>query len=813
VLHKNKTFPLSLALLLSFGVYLEPTAAVEERQLIVAQAQAKETTFPLPNSLPEGSVVKVSSSQNVESINNNLKQKFEEKYSGAKLEVSTTDSDAALTAIAEKKADLAAISRPLTEAEAAQGFKTVPINREKIAIIVGEDNPYNGNLTIDQFAKVFRGEFIDWSEIGGISQPIRVIDRVDTNDTRRSFPGYPVFQSAEFKAGTNATVPSETGIEAVVKELRKDGISYAPVSAVKDLKGIKVVEMHQTLPDDPRYPFSQPNLYVYQGELSDAAKGFLGFVTAPAGQGIIQETIAIAKPLPGVSTNGEKPATDSATTNTPATTTAEKPATDSATTNTPATTTAEKPATDSATTNTPATTPNNAGEAQTNPDTTAEQKSKGWLWWLLPLALLIPLLAFLAKKGKDSETIINEGGDGRDLVGAGVSGSSPDPDRGGKGIVAGTTLATGLGAAAIANRRQEQSNLPNKVDLDATVEGVRNKFDDATTDINPPNSPNLDVNTKINTPDAPNLGGTVDNIRTKFNDATTNINTPNTPNLGENANINTANVANLGGTVDNLRDRFNDATTNINTPNAANFDATVEGVRNKFDDATANINTPDAQNLGGTVDNLRTKFDDATAKINTPDAQNLGGTVDNLRNKFDDATANINTPNAPNLGGTVDNLRNKFDDATANINTPNAPNLGGTVDNLRDRFNDATTNINTPDAPNLDGTVDNLRTRFDDATTNINTSDPYMNVVDINRKFDDAATNINTPDAPNFDSLQGRLGDNLNPLGDRLEMEAQNTPSNDFLDRIKNKAEEMIDDVTNKTSEGKDNLTGESDRQ
>jgi ABC-type phosphate transport system substrate-binding protein len=729
VLHKNKTFPLTLALLLSFGVYLEPTSAVEKRQLIVAQTQEKETTFPLPDNMPEGSVVKISSSQSIEQINNNFKQKFEEKYSGAKLEVSATDSDAALSAIADKKADLAAISRPLTEAEEAQGFKTVTINREKIAIIVGENNPYNGNLTIDQFAQIFRGEITNWSEIGGTSQPIRVIDRVDTNDTRRSFPSYPVFQNAEFKTGTNATVPSDSEIEAVVKELGTDGISYAPVSAVKDLKGIKVVEMHQTLPDDARYPFSQPNLYVYQGEPSEAAEGFLGFVTAPVGQGIIQETIAIANPLPGVNT------------------TAEQPATDSATTNTPATTTAEQPATDSTTTNTPATTPSNLGEAaQTNPDTNAEQKSNGWLWWLLPLALLIPLLAFLTRKGKDSETITNENGDGRELVGAGVPGASPETDRGGNGIVAGTALATGLGASAIANRRQEQSNFPNQVNLDTTVEGVRNKFDDTTTNISTPDVPNLDVTKNLNTSDTPNLGGAVDNIRT----------------------------------------RFDNTTANINTPDAPNLDATVEGVRNKFDDATAKINTPDAPNLGGTVDNIRTRFDDTTANINTPDAPNLGGTVDNIRTRFDDTTAKINTPDAPNLGGTVDNIRSRFDDATAKINTPDAPNLGGTVDNIRSRFNDTTSNVNT--------------------------SDPYMNVVDIHHKFDDTATNINIPDAPNFDSLQGRLGDNLNPLGDRLEAEAQNNPSNDFLDRIRNKAEEIIDDVSNKTSEVKDNLTGDSDR-
>jgi phosphate transport system substrate-binding protein len=502
VLHNNKTFPLTLALLLSFGVYLEPTRAEKKQQLIVAQAAAKETTFSLPDKMPEGSVVKISSSQNVEQINNNLQEKFESQYSGAKVEVSSTDSDAALEAVASKKADLAAISRPLTEAEVAQGFKTVPINKEKIAIIVGENNPYDGNLTIQQFAQIFRGEITDWSEIGGPSGAIRVIDRVDTNDTRRSFPSYPVFQSAEFKAGSNATVPSNTEMEAIVKELGTDGISYAPVSATKDLQGIKVVVMHQTLPADPRYPFSQPNLYVYQGEPSDAVKGFLGFVTAPVGQGIIQNVLTIASPLAGVNsssaTTPSDPSSTATETKTTPETTPEKAATDSTTATAPATTPSdasttatdtktnpEKAATDSTTATAPATTPSDTNSTATAPETTPEKAAtdsttataaetatetqpKGWLWWLLPLALLIPLLAFLMKKGKDSESttnIIDESD--RELVGAGVNrpNSNNGSDNDNNGIVAGTALATGLGAAAIANRRQEQSNFPNQVDL------------------------------------------------------------------------------------------------------------------------------------------------------------------------------------------------------------------------------------------------------------------------------------------------------------------------------------------------------------
>ena len=303
MLHHKKIVPFTLALLASVGVLAEPIRASQSPAFLIAQETTTESSFPLLDKLPQGSSVKFSGSESIGNTGTSLVEKFESKYPGASVEFTSTTSDAALTAVQNNSADLAAIGRTLTDTEKAQGFKTVTLNREKIAIIVGTDNPYNGNLTIEQFAKIFRGEITNWSEIGGTPGAIQLVDRLDTNDTRRSFPNYPVFQSAPFQAGSNATIPNQDNISAVVKELGSNGISYAPISLTKGLKGIKVVTMHKTLPDDPRYPFSQPNLYVYQGELSPAAQGYLGFVTANAKQGTVAQTPENNSSLTGTTTS------------------------------------------------------------------------------------------------------------------------------------------------------------------------------------------------------------------------------------------------------------------------------------------------------------------------------------------------------------------------------------------------------------------------------------------------------------------------------------------------------------------------------
>jgi ABC-type phosphate transport system substrate-binding protein len=228
----------------------------------------------------------------MEVFNQGLKQRFEGDFPGTTVELSAQGTDAALQAVLDDKLDVAAIGRALTEAERAKGLVATSLGRAKIAIIVGADNPFSGNLTFAQFAKIFRGEITDWSEVGGAPGPIRVIDRPEFSDTRQAFQPYPVFKSAPFATGATAVPVSQDVTADVIKDLGKDGISYAIANQVLTQKSVKIIPMHKTLPDDPRYPYSQPLAYVHKAAASPAAQAFLGLVTAPAGQSVIQGAMA-----------------------------------------------------------------------------------------------------------------------------------------------------------------------------------------------------------------------------------------------------------------------------------------------------------------------------------------------------------------------------------------------------------------------------------------------------------------------------------------------------------------------------------------
>jgi phosphate transport system substrate-binding protein len=257
-----------------------------------ALAQAPTPRFPLPAEVPSGTAVKLDGSSSMKVMNDLFKQRFEQKFAGSQINLKSSNSDDAVKALVDGTIDVAALGRPLTAAETAQGLKPAVLAREKIAVIVGPNNPFQGNISFAQFAKIFRGEITDWSELGGAAGPIRFIDRPENSDTRRSLSPYPVFAEVPFQAGSTATAVADD-TAAVTAALGQDGMSYAAASQALNNADVRIIAMHKTLPDDPRYPYSQPRNYVYKagadGQPNPAAAAFLGYATSPDGLAIVQE--------------------------------------------------------------------------------------------------------------------------------------------------------------------------------------------------------------------------------------------------------------------------------------------------------------------------------------------------------------------------------------------------------------------------------------------------------------------------------------------------------------------------------------------
>ncbi|PSB00754.1 DUF4912 domain-containing protein [Merismopedia glauca] len=363
--------PLQLAILLSLTVVPPSLLSFLTHKLVLAQ-----TSFPVPSAVPSGTNVQIDGSSTMAVINQGLQERFKQKFAGTEVKIGDNGTDAALKDLIDGKLDLVAVGRPLTQEEKAQGLVQVPLVRHKIAVIVGADNPFKKSLTSDQFAKIFRGEISNWSEVGGKPGAIRLIDRPNTSETRQAFSRYSIFQKGDFKTGSNAVpIPSDR-TDDVVKELGTDGISYEIADRVADKPGVRAVLLHDTPPSDRRYPFSLPLGYVYKGpNPSEPAKAFLGYAIAPENQDIITKA-GFVEGLASQNTSSEASPTTLVTTSP----------------ETSPTTSSESSASSTAS-------PEIAYVPPATSDSGTETAPFPWWWLLLPL-LGIPLLLWLLKGKK-----------------------------------------------------------------------------------------------------------------------------------------------------------------------------------------------------------------------------------------------------------------------------------------------------------------------------------------------------------------------------------------------------------------------------
>ncbi len=372
--------------LLSLGVAAQLTAAS------LNPVGAQSVNFTLRSSVPQGTTVRIDGSTSVASVNQSLKQRFEQQYPGTEVNVKNSGTSAGLQALLDGKADLAAIGRPLTDSEKAQGLVSVPIGRDKIAIVVGTKNSLSKSLDINQFAKIFRGEIKNWSQVGGKAGAIRMVDRPAVNDTRQAFRKYPAFKNAPFKTGATADNLNDESTAAVIQKLGANGISYLLANQVQGQAGVKAVSMHGTAPTNPKYPFSQALFYVYRATNppSPAVQAFLGYTAAKAGQEAIKasgvEAIAIS------AANGRVDSSSNAAVNNSVNAGANKIAKNSA---------GSKAASLNAPASNSTVNPNGQTALQPSSGAISPAESEGEMpswWWLLPLGSLAALFWMLGKE-------------------------------------------------------------------------------------------------------------------------------------------------------------------------------------------------------------------------------------------------------------------------------------------------------------------------------------------------------------------------------------------------------------------------------
>lgn len=227
----------------------------------------------------------------VKALGNDFKEEYKDKYPDLKFQITEEDSGSALDAVRSGKADIGIISRAVTDEEKSLVDDVEVFAMDGIAVIANK-NCNIENLTVSQAKKIFSGQIINWSDVGGENAEINVYSREESSGTRNEFLNLlglnSIFDTTKEKKLTDrATVynSSDEVRKAVAGD--KNGIGYISMMALdKTVKDIAVddVKINAENVGAENYKLVRNFSFLIADKESEAADDFIDWVLSAKGQ-------------------------------------------------------------------------------------------------------------------------------------------------------------------------------------------------------------------------------------------------------------------------------------------------------------------------------------------------------------------------------------------------------------------------------------------------------------------------------------------------------------------------------------------------
>lgn len=234
-----------------------------------------------------------------------LAEVFMEKTPDVSIAVTGGGSGTGIAALINKQTDIANSSRSMKEAEIKQaqnkGVEPVAIvfALDGLALITHESLPVD-SLTIDEVAKIFKGEILNWKELRAPDLQISLYGRQSNSGT------FVYFRDEVLKGDYSKYMKMMNGTAQIVEAIKQDraGIGYVGIGYVVDSKGnvmngIKVIKIAKNVnspavtPLDPEnvktglYPISRPLFQYTNGVPAGEILKFIKFELGEKGQKIV----------------------------------------------------------------------------------------------------------------------------------------------------------------------------------------------------------------------------------------------------------------------------------------------------------------------------------------------------------------------------------------------------------------------------------------------------------------------------------------------------------------------------------------------
>ncbi|MEM3399886.1 MAG: PstS family phosphate ABC transporter substrate-binding protein [Candidatus Micrarchaeia archaeon] len=245
--------------------------------------------------------IKISGSDTMVILGQALAESYMEKNPQTAISVTGGGSGVGIAALIEGTIDIAESSRDMKQEEiekarsrGVEPFKTI-VAYDGIAVIVNKNNPVS-ELTVEQIGKIFRGEIMNWREVGGPDTPISIYSRESTSGTYEFFKEH-VLGKKDYTNTAKYVAGNALMVQSVAQDV--NGIGYAGVAYAEQRSDVKIIGVKkdagspaykptkQTVASGT-YPIARSLNFYTNGEPKGEVKKFVDFVLSDEGQAIVE---------------------------------------------------------------------------------------------------------------------------------------------------------------------------------------------------------------------------------------------------------------------------------------------------------------------------------------------------------------------------------------------------------------------------------------------------------------------------------------------------------------------------------------------
>jgi phosphate transport system substrate-binding protein len=252
-----------------------------------------------------GSTIQIKGSDTELNAVQALAEAFMNKNEGVSIAVTGGGSGAGFAALINGKADIAIASRAIMAKEITQcRAKGIDVNYtvfgiDGLSIIVNKANTVK-SLTMDQVARIYKGEITNWKAVGGPDMAISLYGRQASSGT------FVYFRQNVMKGEYSTKMNRMSGNAQIVEGVKADrsGIGYVGVGYTqqdgKIVDGISVLSIAAKEGSDAvsplveadvlsgKYPIARPLYHYFNGKPSGDVKAFLEFELSNEGQALLK---------------------------------------------------------------------------------------------------------------------------------------------------------------------------------------------------------------------------------------------------------------------------------------------------------------------------------------------------------------------------------------------------------------------------------------------------------------------------------------------------------------------------------------------